>query len=129
MPKRYDRLMRSITATKMRSSSISFWEPPLDMYEVNDVIIIYIDVAGIDSDNIKIIAEPKGVTIRGERKCPIQEITNVHQLEIEYGFFERRLALPKAIDVGETTSQCKNGFLIIKLPLLNAQGSIKINVK
>ncbi len=128
MDRRYDRLLRNITVTRMGSSSFSFWEPPLDLYETLDQLIVIMDLAGIAPDKVNLTAEPKVLTIKGERKCEIDGISCVHQLEIEYGRFERKLLLPKSVDVGKITSVCKNGFLCVNMPILSKSGSVEINL-
>ena len=129
MERHFDRMMRSLAATKMRSSSFSLWDPPVDLYESDTELTVFMDVAGIHSNKLRIVAEPKVLKISGERRCEIKGITCVHQLEIEYGRFERLIELPKAVDVSKTTSESKNGFLVVKMPLLKFQGKVEINVK
>lgn len=129
MERHLDRLMRSISATRMRYSSFSLWEPPVDLYESDSTLTVFMDVAGIDTNQLRIVAEPKLLKISGERRCDIAGITCVHQLEIEYGRFERIIQLPKSIDVSATISESKNGFLVVKMPLLKIQGKIEVNVK
>lgn len=113
----------------MRSSSFSLWDPPVDLYESDAELTVFMDVAGIDTSMLRIVAEPKVLRVSGERRCVIEGITCVHQLEIEYGRFERIIQLPKNIDVSATVSESKNGFLVVKMPLLKIQGKVAINVK
>jgi HSP20 family protein len=42
-------------------------------------------------------------------------VQRFHRLEIEYGSFERRFQLPKAVDETRVEAEYTNGILIIKL--------------
>ena len=129
MPKKYDRMMQSLRVSTSRKSSFSLWDPPVDIYESETELTVFMDVAGMNSNEIRITAEPKQLTVKGKRECPIAEVTCVHQLEIEYGNFESNIVLPKPIDVKKTISESKNGFLVIKMPLLKIQGTVEIKDK
>ena len=129
MEKQLGRLMRNIGISRMNITSISEWEPPVDVYETENEVIVFMEISGIAPEKIKLAAEPRQLTISGERICPIEAITCIHQLEIEYGYFERSIHLPTAIDVNSTSSECKNGFLFIRMPLADHKGKIQIDVK
>ena len=117
MDRQFGRIMRSTLVARMSSSSFSLWEPQVDLYESENALIIFMEVAGIDPEKIKVIVELKTLIIRGERKCPVSGISCVHQLEIEYGHFERRIDLPKTIEVSATSSKIKKGMLRVHMPL------------
>ena len=120
--------MRTFNVTRMRSSS-SLWQPPVDIYESDAELIVFVDVAGIAPERIKLMAEAEMLTITGERKCEITGVTHVHRLEIEYGQFACRIPLPLPIDVDHTRSEIKDGVLVVRLPIVRRQGSVEINFK
>ncbi len=122
------RMMRTLNVTRMRSSA-SLWQPPVDIYESDDELIVFVDVAGIDPEKIRLMAEPEMLTISGERKCEISGVTHVHRLEIEYGQFACRIPLPLHVDVDRTRSEISNGFLVVRLPIVRRQGSVEINFR
>jgi len=127
MTKRLTRVMRATVVTGMRTTAFAPWSPAVDLYENEDELIVFMDAAGVSPGEIEIMADARNLTIRGKRDCPISGIISVHQLEIEYGRFECRLQLPKAIDVDKTTSVSKNGFLVIKMPIVKTDGNIVIS--
>jgi HSP20 family molecular chaperone IbpA len=129
MDKQFAKIMRKMVVARISSTSFSLWEPPIDLYESDCELIAFMEAAGIDAGQIKIMVEPKMLTIKGERKCPVSGITTVHQLEVEYGRFARQLQLPKAIDTNRVTSECRQGFLIVRMPLLEIQNTVEIFVK
>jgi len=129
MHRHYGRIMRTMNAGRMKSSSCSLWQPPIDMYESDTELFVFAEVAGIDPEKIKVMAESSLLTISGERKCELAGIIHVHQLEIEYGFFACRIPLPLTINVDETHSTINNGFLTVRMPIIRQQGTVEINFK
>jgi len=128
LERKLGRMMRTMSFPRMTSSYFSTWQPGVDIYESDDEIIVYMEVPGVAVEEIKVIAESKKLIISGDRKCPISSINSVHQLEIDYGPFRRVIDLPVAVDVSATTSSSKDGFLIVKMPLLKAVGRVDIQL-
>ena len=128
MHRHFGRIMRTLSAGRMKSSSCSLWQPPVDMYESEAELIVFVEVAGIAPEKIKVMAEAQVLTISGERKCEITGINHVHRLEIEYGHFACRIPLPLTIDVDATKSEINNGFLLVRMPIVRHQGTVKINL-
>lgn len=106
------------------------WVPAADVYETPSAIVVHIDISGMDPQALFVVAEGTKITVSGERGYKSQEqVSGIHQLEIERGFFERSITLPKAVDVAKAVSETKNGFLKITLPLRRNPGKIKIVVR
>ncbi len=129
MHKHFGRIMRTLSAGRMKTASCSLWQPPVDLYESETELIVFVEVAGIEPEKIKVMAEAQVLTISGERKCEIAGINHVHRLEIEYGHFACRIPLPLSINVDETKSEINNGFLLVRMPIIRHQGTVKINLK
>jgi HSP20 family protein len=113
----------------MKASSCSLWQPPVDVYETDSELIVFVEVPGIAPEQIKVMAESTMLTISGSRKCEIQGINHVHQLEIEYGYFACRIPLPLMINVDGTRSTIENGFLTVRMPIVRQQGTVEINLR
>ncbi len=106
------------------------WLPAADVYETASAIIICIDISGMEPDTLAVMVEEARVTVSGRRGYEPQDmVSRIHQLEIERGFFERSIPLPKNVDVSKAVSESKNGFLLITMPLLRKAGKIKITVR
>ena len=106
------------------------WFPAADVYETASAIIVCIDISGMEPETLAVMVEESLVTVSGRRGYePRDEVSNIHQLEIERGFFERTIHLPKNVDVSGAVSESKNGFLQITLPLRRQKGKIKIAVR
>ncbi len=94
------------------------WRPPMDIYETVDSFVIKIEVAGIKPDeDIKVHLDRNVLTIKGYRKDRTElKKEHYHQAELNYGWFERSIALPNVLaeDI-EPQASYENGFLEIHL--------------
>jgi len=77
------------------SSSARTWEPPVDLVESGDALRVHVALPGVGADAVAIGVEHDAVTISALRPFPASEGgARIHRLEIPYGRFERRIALP-----------------------------------
>ena len=99
------------------SLSEKIWNPPTDVYEVGDAIIVTMEVAGVREEDLSISAENNLLIIRGYRRdehpAPKQ---NYHLLEIRYGPFERVFRLPGGLDTEGVDATYTQGFLSVRIP-------------
>ena len=105
--------------SKMAMYGKTYFSPQVDIYEANNVFIIIVDVAGISKKDINLILSDGFIVIKGYRKrdhVHKQSICYYH-MEIEYGPFERRIAIPRNCDVDNMKVVYKNGLLRIEIPL------------
>jgi HSP20 family protein len=106
------------------------WFPAADVHETATAIIVHVDISGMDPHTLAVTAEESKVTVSGVRGyAPQDEVSCVHHLEIEQGFFERTIPLPKMVDVSRAVSESANGFLRITLPLRRNTEKIRIAVR
>ena len=94
------------------------WAPPTDVYETPDSYVIRMEICGIEDINrdVEIELNQNVLTVKGYRRdrCADTKI-GFHQMEIHYGYFERVITLPHAID-SESRRGCYNdGFLVISV--------------
>ena len=114
------RMLRSTSLSRtipMPSSGGGGWQPDVDVYETTDDIIVLMDTAGIDMDNMTVTAEKNSIFVQGRRNLPKRgHVCCIHQLEIEMGFFKRTISFPVSVQIAATTFSCQNGILEIKIP-------------
>jgi HSP20 family protein len=71
------------------------WEPPADVLETADSVLVLVALPGVDPDQAKIAVEGGTLLISGERKLPeIMRSAIIHRLELPQGRFTRRIELP-----------------------------------
>jgi HSP20 family molecular chaperone IbpA len=90
------------------------WEPPVDVFENDDEITVVVALPGVSPESVEVVHEPRGIVVRAERRIPFGESYSIGRLEIPYGFFERRLALP-ASGLEPGTQRWADGCLILML--------------
>ena len=92
------------------------WEPPVDVFEDHSDIVVVVAMPGVAPDRVQITTEPGALTVRGERPLPLDggRRALVHQLEIPYGYFERRIALPHGT-WKSMSHELAHGCLVLRL--------------
>lgn len=101
------------------------WSPLTDMYEVDDEVVIKVEIPGVPKDDISVTIEGRQLIISGTRENPLQKCGLIyHQMEINYGEFERTLILPVGVDTENIKAELKQteGFLYIKIKINRKAG-------
>jgi len=71
------------------------WEPPVDMLETEDKVLVLVALPGVDLDQTEAAIEDGVLVVSGQRILPAEVRTaKIHRLELPQGRFERRLQLP-----------------------------------
>ena len=118
-----DRLHRQIFRPVTERQHRPTWEPPVDMLETADKLLVLAALLGVDPAQVTATIQDDGVlVISGSRVLPEELRTAViHRLELPQGFFERRIALP-AGHYENVRSAAVNGCLVISLTKLGRGG-------
>lgn len=93
------------------------WEPPVDILADQDSLEITVALPGVAPENVRVHLTSGELRVVAGRAVPMRECTKaVHRLEIPYGRFERRIALPLGQYEYELLEQaCVNGCLVLRL--------------
>ena len=71
------------------------WEPPVDVIESDRQLEVHVALPGVEPGSITVLLEPGSVMVSALRAFPCREPdASIHRIEIPYGRFERRIALP-----------------------------------
>jgi HSP20 family molecular chaperone IbpA len=91
------------------------WEPPIDVFEDEREVVIVVALPGVPPDRVEVIAESTSLVVRAQCLLPFADSQRaVRRLEIPYGYFERRVALPDVrLEAG--TRESRDGLLILRL--------------
>jgi HSP20 family protein len=93
------------------------WKPPTDVYETESHFVIILELAQTKAEEVSIVFQDGVLSIRGIRKAlPPAERRRYHKLEINYGPFERKIAIPKEVEIRKLAAAYRDGFLEIRLP-------------
>ena len=94
----HDLLRRdSPAASRLRMSSELTWEPPTDVVETADEIVVSVDIAGMEGKEISVVTDGAVLRVRGTRRgAAAPGVKHFHQIEIRSGPFERAIVLPSS---------------------------------
>lgn len=93
------------------------WKPPTDVYETSGDFVVILELAQMKPEEISITYQNGMLFIRGVRKAlPPSEPRRYHKMEIHFGPFERKIAVPGDVDIDSLSASYKDGFLEIRLP-------------
>lgn len=113
---RAERLHREVFTPPHASRRGINWEPPTDVLETQEAVLILVALPGVDPSKVEIVIHNSGLSIAGERVLP-QELRTaiIHRLELPQGRFERHIPLPPG-RYEAPQSGVTNGCLVIRLP-------------
>jgi HSP20 family protein len=97
--------------------SRAHWVPNTDVYTTDEGLVIKMELAGMQSENLQITVEGNKLHVVGERPdgCRAAKF-NFLAMEINYGPFENILEIPSAYDLSQAKASYLNGFLRIDVP-------------
>ena len=106
------------------------WIPAVDLMELEDRYILKADLAGIESEKIKVEVVDQRLILSGER--PVKQGPagyKFHRLERPYGKFYRIFPLPKEVDCERVRAKLREGVLEVILPKKESNLPKRIPIK
>jgi HSP20 family protein len=108
------------------------WAPPVDVFELTDHYRIFVEIAGVNPNELDVNYLGNTVTIRGRKDAPLEIGEQVQGLRTErrFGSFCRTIELPSGVDVSRTQAKCHSGILDLTIPKTESSRpkSVKIQV-
>ena len=100
------------------------WVPNTDVYVSESGVVIKVELAGMQRENLELVIEGNRLKISGQRGdgCRIGHCKFL-VMEINYGAFESLIELPPGYDLNEAKAAYQNGFLRIDVPCGGALAS------
>lgn len=93
------------------------WTPMTDVYENGEQVVVVVDIAGVDKNQLKITLDGRTLYIAGRRQSPFPSASvTIRQMEIDAGEFSRRILLPGFVIFDKSECTYKDGLLRIVLP-------------
>jgi HSP20 family protein len=109
----------------------SIWSPATDVFMTSDEVCLIVEVPGVERENLKIAVSPVLVEVSGVRPTPdlFRRAASFYELEIAYGVFRKRIALPCRVVPRGVKAELKDGVLSLRLRRSAPQRQIAIDVK
>jgi len=99
---------------------VGAWQPPTDVYENDDGVVVRVEVAGMHSEDFSISLAGSRLIVAGTRVDPAPKRT-YHQMEIRFGEFHAEVHLPWPVEPEDVAASYADGFLEVHLPRPGAQ--------
>jgi len=110
-----ERLHRQFFQLGMSERALAVWQPPVDVFEDELEVVVVVAMPGVPPERVQVTSEPAALVVRGVRPLPLADsLHRVRQLEIPYGAFERRIALPPG-RLELDRSELSQGCLVVRL--------------
>jgi HSP20 family protein len=95
------------------------FQPQCDCYRTEDppALHLLLKLPGVDPEAVRIVAVGTTLVISGVRERPHLTAARYHQVEIEYGPFERRIELVEDVDADAAIAVYEAGMLRLEVPL------------
>jgi len=132
LERRYQRLwhelVRQSQQALMRQETV--WRPPLDIQETPDAIVVKVELAGMDEEDIEVTLYEDALVVTGIRPNDqdYDETMCYHEAEIRYGRFRAEVLIPFAIQQDRAEAHYTNGFLRVILPKVPAPRPEQVQV-
>lgn len=115
MQQQFDRFLEHLRQLKSQSQAIlatSQTRPLVDVFETDRCIVVIAELAGVRQDELEVSVHQRKLRIRGFRRPWHGEAPRVsHQMEIDFGPFDRVVTLPAEVDPDSATASWDNGML------------------
>ncbi|MCK4799416.1 Hsp20/alpha crystallin family protein [Candidatus Parcubacteria bacterium] len=116
--------------TDEESTSDEEGQLTVDVYKTKDLIIIKSIIGGVRPEDLDISVTSDMVTIKGKRSNSNNVVPDdYYYQECFWGNFSRSIILPNDIKTEGVEATIKNGILTVKLPKIEKNSSMKIEVK
>jgi HSP20 family molecular chaperone IbpA len=103
--------------------------PRVDIYEVEDTVVLVADMPGVDENSVDITLEKNILKISGFAQPQAPENFSPAYAEYRFGNYERTFALSDEVDRDKIEATVKNGVLRLVMPKAEAAKTRKITVK
>lgn len=91
------------------------FNPPIDIYETSEGLVLYADLPGVSSEGLDLQVQDNRLSLFG-RVQPQDESTDVLHEEYKVGNFLRSFILSDDVDHESITARLNNGVLRVELP-------------
>jgi HSP20 family protein len=101
----------------MRRDHETNWAPNTDVYVSDSGLVIKVELAGMQRENLELTVDGENLRISGQRPdgCRTAQCKFL-AMEINYGAFETVIEVPEGFDVTCGKAVYQNGFLRVDIP-------------
>lgn len=108
-------IQRVLGESWVRPRQPNTWEPPTDVYEIDEGLVIQIEIAGMAAEDLSISLGDGTLVVEGVRK-DLEPKRVYHQMEIPFGPFRTEIRLPWPARSEDVEATYEQGLLRIFIP-------------
>ena len=124
-----DRLFENFFGSWLRPEVESaVWTPTVDLLETDDAYLIYVDLPGVNRDEVTITFENGTLQVSGERVQPEHKDAQYHRMERWHGRFFRSFNLGQNVNPDKIKAHFENGVLVIEAPKTEESKPVRIKI-
>lgn len=99
------------------SFSLADWKPAVNVYETEDAVVVLVELAGVQPEDLTIDIDAEQIMVHGERREVFPKAAQTfHRMEIWSGSFVVQVPLPAIVDARKAEARYQTGLLKIQLP-------------
>ena len=91
------------------------FNPPIDIYETPDGLVLYADLPGVSADGLELQVQDNRLALFGRVEHELEAVDVVHE-EYQVGDFLRSFILSDEVDHEKISARLNNGVLRVELP-------------
>lgn len=114
-------------ATEVTRSRERYLAPPVDIYEIQDGLVVMADLPGVAKDGLDVRVENGVLTLHG-RAADATPGEPIYR-EFELVNFYRQFELSDKVDQSKISAELKHGVLTLRLPKAEEAKPRKVEVK
>jgi HSP20 family protein len=104
------------------------WAPNTDVYVCDSGIVIKVELAGMQRENLELTVEGNNLRVSGQRQDGCRSgHCKFLVMEIDYGAFETIIEVPDGFDVSRGKAVYQNGFLRVDIPYLPGRSPASVS--
>jgi HSP20 family protein len=114
-----------------QEAGVRVWAPAVDIFETDKNVVLKMELAGIDPNDVEVRVENNTLYLTGQRKAETEvKEQKYHHMERLVGRFARSFTLPRTVDGQKVAAEYHDGILTLTLPKKEEAKpkTIKINV-
>ena len=92
------------------------WHPDMDVYETETALIVTVELAGVEQEELEVLLFENALVIEGRRSLPVTEDGVYHQAGIRQGLFRVEVSIPVLIEWDRVEASYDRGLLRVRLP-------------
>ena len=101
---------------------------PIEAWRRKDEFYVYVDLPGVNQDDVELTVERNVVSIRAERRPAHEEGDDVIVDERPHGTFTRQLFLGDNLDANKLSADYDRGVLMLTIPIAEASKPRRIQL-